>query len=251
MTEHGRKVLDLDALRRSCRNCSVHELCLPAPLYGEDLDRLVRMLDSSNCGRGQHVYNIGDRFKSLYIVQKGSLKSWVTSIHGHVQILGFHLPGEIIGLDGVDSLRYQCSAEPLEPSRLCRLPYEDLEGVAARVPGLQRQLLRVISREIIIEHEHVMMMSSRPAIERVALFLQVLAQRRTLRGHPPRLLELSMSRADLANYLALASETVSRMLTALQAKGVIRLSHRKLEILNPTGLAQISGEELGSMRLAD
>jgi len=244
-------VLDLEALRRGCRNCSVNELCLPAPLHGDDLDRLVGMLTSGDYERGRHVFNIGDRCRNLYVVQKGSLKSWVTTLHGHVQVLGFHLPGEIIGLDGLDSLRHQSTVEPLEHSVICRLPYEDLENVAARIPSLHRQLLRVISREIIIEHEHIMMMSSRPAIERVALFLQVLAQRRTLRGHPPRLLELSMSRADLANYLALASETVSRMLTTLQTRNFIRLSHRKLEILDPYGLAEVSGEELGSMSLAD
>lgn len=209
------------------------------------------MLDSGIYEPGRHVFNIGDRCRSLYVVQNGSLKSWVTSIHGHVQILGFHLPGEIIGLDGLDSLRHQSSVEPLEHSVICRLPYEDLENIATHVPGLHRQLLRVISREFIIEHEHVLMMSSRPAIERVALFVQVLAQRRTLRGHPPRLLELSMSRAELANYLALASETVSRMLTRLQARNIIRLSHRRLEILDPRGLREISGEDLGSISLAD
>lgn len=251
MSKDANNVLDLEALRRSCRNCTVHELCLPAPLHGDDLDRLASMVDSSDYEPGRHLFNIGDRCRSLYIVQKGSLKSWVTSVHGHVQILGFHLPGEIIGLDGVDSLRHQSSAEPLEHSIVCRLPYEDLEKIATQVPGLHRRLLRVISREFIIEHEHVLMMSSRPAIERVALFVQVLVQRNTLRGYPPHLLELSMSRADLANYLALATETVSRMLTTLQAKNLIRLSHRKLQILDPHGLAEVSGEDVGSMSLAD
>lgn len=251
MNKDANNVLDLEALRRGCRNCSVNELCLPAPLHGDDLDRLSKILDSSAYVPGRHVFNIGDRCRSLYVIQKGSLKSWVTSSHGHMQVLGFHLPGEIIGLDGLDSLHHQSTVEPLEYSVLCRLPYVDLENIVSQVPGLHRQLLRVISREFVIEHEHVMMMSSRPAIERVALFVQVLAQRRTLRGHPPRLLELSMSRSDLASYLALASETVSRMLTTLQTRKIIRLSHRKLEILDPHGLAEVSGEDLGSISLAD
>lgn len=251
MTGDTAKLLDFKALRNSCRRCSVLELCLPAPLEGEDLDRLAGMLDSRSYTRGEHVYNNGDRSGNLYIVRRGSLKSWATSIHGHVQIFGFHLPGEIFGLDGVDTFRYQSSVEALEPSALCRLPYDALESIASGIPSLHRQLLRVISREIVIEHEHVMMMSSRPAIERVALFVQVLAQREARRGRSPNLLTLAMPRADIASYLALANETVSRMLSKLEKHGLIRIAHRRLEILDPEGLIEISGEDPVSMRLAD
>lgn len=251
MSESGGNILDFEALRHSCSRCSVVELCLPAPLERTDLDRLAGMLDSRSYRRGQHVYNTGERSGALYIVRKGSLKSWITSIHGHVQILGFHLPGEIFGLDGMDAFRYQGTVEALEPSVLCRLPYDALEDIAARIPSLHRQLLRVISREIVIEHEHVMMMSSRPALERVALFVQVLAQREALRGHSPHLLDLTMSRADIASYLSLANETVSRMLTSLEKRGLIAIARRKLEILNAQGLVEISGEDPVSMLLAD
>lgn len=251
MSGNAENVLNLDALRRSCRTCSVQELCLPAPLEGEDLDRLAGMLDSRSYMRGEHVYNNGARSGNLYIVRRGSLKSWVTSMHGHAQVLGFHLPGEIFGLDGVDTFRYQSSVEALEPSALCRLPYDALERIALDIPSLHRQLLRVISREIVIEHEHVLMMGSRPAIERVALFVQVLAQREARRGRSPHLLTLAMPRADIASYLALASETVSRMLSKLEKHGLIRIAHRRLEILDPEGLIAISGEDPVSMRLAD
>lgn len=251
MTQGGGKLLDFEALRNSCRRCSVLELCLPAPLEGADLDRLTGMLCTRTYAPNQHVYNTGDRSGNIYIVRKGALKSWVTSIHGHEQILGFHLAGEIFGLDGIDSFQYQSGVQALEPSELCLLPYGALETIASQVPSLHRQLLRVISREIVIEHEHVMMMSSRPAFERVALFVQVLAQREALRGQRPQLLELPMSRADIASYLALANETVSRMLSKLEKNGLIRNGHRKLEILDAEGLMQITGEDPVSIRLAD
>jgi len=251
MTQGSGKLLDFETLRKSCRRCSVLELCLPAPLEGADLDRLGGMLCSRSYTPNQHVYNTGERSGNIYIVRKGSLKSWVTTVHGHEQILGFHLPGEIFGLDGVDAFQYQSGVQALEPSELCLLPYDALETIASQVPSLHRQLLRVISREIVIEHEHVMMMSSRPAIERVALFVQVLAQREALRGQPPQLLKLTMSRADIASYLALANETVSRMLSRLEQSGLIRVTHRKLEILDPEGLIEITGEYPVSLRLAD
>lgn len=243
--------LNLDQLRLSCRACSLQELCLPATLRKHELGQLADLLGHSTYRAGEHVYNDGDRFHALYVVRSGMVKTWVTSLNGSLQILGFHLPGELFGLDGVSEHRHRCSAELLETSEVCRVPFDQLERVANRVPALQRQLLRIISREFLLEQEHLVMMGGRPAIERVALFLQTLSQRRALLGFDRRALELGMTRADIGNYLALATETVSRVLARLQRLGVIHLDRHRLEILDLQRLIDIAGEDLGLHRYPD
>lgn len=243
--------LDLDRLRLSCRACTLQELCLPATLRAHEVGQVADLLGHSRYRPGEHVFNDGDRFRALYVVRSGLLKTWVTSLNGSIQILGFHLPGELFGLDGVAEHRHRCTAEPLEASEVCRVPFDQLERVANRVPSLQRQLLRIMSREFMLEQEHHVMMGGRPAIERVALFLQTLSQRRALLGHDRRVLELGMTRVDIGNYLALATETVSRVLARLQRLGIIHLDRRRLEVLDLERLIDIAGEDLGLHRYPD
>lgn len=245
------ELFSLEALRLSCSGCSLQELCLPATLRGDDLAKLSDMVGHERYARRAHIYNTGDRCDSLYVVHGGSVKTWMTSLNGHVQVLGFHLPGEIFGLDGVSEHHYHCTAESLEPVEVCRLPYAELEKVANEVPGLQKQLMRMVSREFMLDNEHLTMMGARPAMERLALFLQTLSQRRALLGLERDIVEMSMSRIDVANYLALATETVSRLLSRLQDLEVIRLDRRWIKILDMDRLIEISGEDLGLIHYPD
>ena len=251
MNVYQHNVLDIDELRLSCRQCRLYPVCLPATLRHNELSELAELLGHSDYRRGEHVFNIGDPVHCLYVVREGSVKTWVTSMNGEVQILGFHLPGELIGLDGLLKHRHQCSAEPMEDARVCRLPYVQLEHAMREVPSLQKQLMRLISREFVLEHEHLVLMSGRPALERLGLFLQTLMHRRELLGADPMAFTMSMSRVDLANYLALATETVSRLFARLQRRGVIRLDRRDVEILDRDQLVEISGDDLALMDCVD
>jgi CRP/FNR family transcriptional regulator len=238
-------LLDLDRLRAVCNQRSMPELLLPAPIEAASLEDLCRIVDEVPYFPGQHVYNIGDRLRFLYIVRSGWLKSSVTSAHGYEQILGFHLPGEIFGLDGLNDWKHRSCVDPLMSARVCCLPVAEIGSLAAKVPGLQRQLMRIISREFAIQEEHVLMMSSRPALERVAFFLQTLLAREVPRStKQPVTLELGMSRSDVANYLALTRETISRALGRLKSMKLIELHGRKLVVTDPAGLAEVSGELL-------
>lgn len=241
---HRKPDFDIQQLRLSCRECSVHELCLPSSLRGDDLIRLSDLVGHSSYDPGQHIFNTGDVFQALYVVQSGSVKTSVTTRDGGLQILHFHLPGELIGLDGLAEHHHQCTAEPLEPSQVCRLPYRKIEQLANDIPALQKQLLRIVSREFFLDHQHILMMGGRPAIQRLALFIQTLSHRKRLLHEDHRNLTLSMSRVELANYLALATETVSRLLARLQRLGVLRLERHNLEIVDMERLVEISGDDL-------
>jgi CRP-like cAMP-binding protein len=141
--------LDLKLLQKSCANCGLYQLCLPASIGGEDLPRLEQVVQvKKTLEREQALYTAGQPFRALYVVRSGAFKTYAVDGEGETQVLGFHLPGEIMGLDAIAGGRHQCSAEALAPSSACEVPYDRLEQVARELPGLQQQLLRVISREV-------------------------------------------------------------------------------------------------------
>ncbi len=231
---------DLNQVRRQCARCDLRELCLPAGLGSDDVDRVDQMVaDRTSLAAGDTLYHAGSPFRALYVIKTGALKTQVVSEGGELQVLGFHLPGEIMGFDALATERHQCSAEALEASSVCRLPYVELERICSTVPGLQRQFMRLVSREIGDDHDHVAMMGRSQAISQLALFLHSLSKRQERLGRSPDQLTLSMSRSDLANYLGLVLETVSRLFGRLQDMGLIEVRRREIKILDIAGLKQL------------
>lgn len=233
-------VFDLNQLRRSCSSCALSELCLPAGIGRNDLDRLdITVRDKRTLDRGGVLYRDGDSFDALYVVRSGSLKTFVQDEAGDVQVLGFHLPGEIIGFDALALNRHVSQAEALERSSICELPYARLQQVISEVPALHRQLMRVISREVIEEHRHLVMMGRQQAQEQLAIFLKSLANRYQRLQRDGVALSLPMSRYDIANYLGLVVETVSRLFSRLEEMGVLEVNRKSVRILRPDLLADL------------
>lgn len=239
--------LDLVALKEHCAGCNIRQMCLPISLEPPDQKKLCSLVSCKSVPKGEFVYLDDAPFRYLYLVRKGAVKTWCSNSGGEMQILAFHLPGELIGLDGVAQTRHQCTAQALVKTELCQIPYTRLDTLAEDLPSLRARLMNIVSREFVLEQEHIMMMSARPAIERLALFLQTLRQRIEMAAGPRRVLTLDMARWEIANFLALASETVSRLLVELQKAGVIRISRRDLEILDMERLIEISGQDLGEL----
>ncbi len=235
-------ILDLNQLRRSCGSCALHELCLPGGITAEELIQLdATVRDKRTLDRGDALYREGDAFGALYVVRSGSLKTFVQNEDGQMQILGFHLPGEIVGVDALASDRHMSQAEALERSSICELPYTRLQKVVAEVPALNRQLMRIISREVVEEHRHLVVMGKQPAQERLAIFLASLADRYNRLHRDGTRLTLTMSRSDIANYLGLVVETVSRVFTRMEEIGVLEVNRKAVRILQPEHLASLCG----------
>lgn len=247
MSADSHPVVDLNRLRRTCSACGLHQLCLPAAIGGDDLQHLEDILQARRpLERGQSIFRTDSAFASLYVVRSGSFKTFTTNEQGDSQVLGFHLPGEVLGFDAVSTDRHQCSAEALERSTVCEVPYGKLALIAAQVPELQRQLMRVISREVQRDHEHLVMMGRRHAQERLAIFLKSFADRHRRLQRDPSLLSLGMSRYELANYLGLVVETVSRLFTKFQQSGVLEVHRKTVRILDFAKLEQLTGEAGGA-----
>jgi CRP/FNR family transcriptional regulator, anaerobic regulatory protein len=236
-------IVDLSNLKRSCAQCSLVQLCLPASIGGEDLDRLDRaVLSKRPFKRGDRLFNAGQPMQALYVARDGAFKSYTQDENGDLQIIGFHLPGELIGLDGLANERHRCSAEALSSARVCEVPFPQLQHIASQVPGLQRQLMRIIGRGMVQDHQHLEMMGRKQALERLAIFLHSLSERFAALGENPHRFTLPMSREDIANYLGLVLETVSRLFGKLQQQGVIALDRRRVDILDAAALALLTGE---------
>jgi CRP/FNR family transcriptional regulator len=238
-----RSGLDLRLLQKSCASCGLHQLCLPASIGDEDLPELDRIVEvKKTLEREQALFAAGQPFRALYVVRSGAFKTSTIDSQGEVQVLGFHLPGEIMGLDAIASGRHECSAEALMKSSACEVPYDRLEAVALELPGLQQQLMRVISREVQHDQRHLVMIGRKVALERLAIFLHSLSQRLERVRRDPHLFVLPMSRRDLANYLGLVVETVSRLFSRLSELGVIAVERKTIRILDPAKLRELAGE---------
>jgi CRP/FNR family transcriptional regulator len=232
--------LDIGQLRRSCASCGLQELCLPAGISGDDLVRLdAAVKDKLVLERGRTLYLAGDAFHSLFVVRSGALKTVVVDEDAGQQVLGFHLPGEIVGVDALASGRHACQAEALERTSICELPFAQLQRFVSDIPALHRQLLRVISREVVQEHQHLITMGQQQAHVRLAIFLKSLSDRYVTLHRNGTDLTLPMSRGDIANYLGLAIETVSRLFARFTDMGVLSVRGRMVTVLRPDLLAEL------------
>ncbi|HET6555578.1 MAG TPA: helix-turn-helix domain-containing protein [Dyella sp.] len=223
-----------------CGTCAFSEACLSSGYGKQDLAALHCLVEHVQTQRaGEHVFRRGEPFKALYAVRSGSVKTLMFSRDGREQVLGFYLPGEIIGLNGIYPDLYPCDAITLEKTEFCRFSFPAMSSLAAVLPVVQQHLFRLLSKELgmvsLLAGEHT-------ADERVAAFLVDFSERHDRRGLQSSRFRLSMSRSDIASYLRLAPETVSRVLTRFRQQGWVAIEGRhvqliRMDALRETGLA--------------
>ncbi|MDB6164078.1 MAG: Crp/Fnr family transcriptional regulator [Xanthomonadaceae bacterium] len=178
--------------------------------------------------------------RAVYVARKGAFKTISVSEEGEEQVIGFHLPGELIGLDALGSGAHRCEAVALNTSNVCEVPFDELSQVAAQIPGLQQQLMRVIGQSVSRDQQHMELLSRRQANERIALFLHGFGERLRHGGQSGTDFRLPMSREDVAHFLGLAFETVSRGFTRLQDEGLIEVDGRRIRLLDVERLDQVA-----------
>ena len=149
-------------------------------------------------------------------MRAGTVKTYVNDSEGREQVQGFFLPGEVIGLNAISQDRYPCNAVALDSVMLCRFSFPGIAALATRMPGVQQQLFKLLSQDI---GKAALLAGNYTADERMAAFLVSLSRRYAARGFSPRRFRLTMTRTDIANYLRLASESVSRGFRRLQDTG--------------------------------
>ena len=233
--------IDLASLRRGCAHCSLQQLCLPAGISGAELQRLDEIVRRRRpVAQGERLFRLGEPMAALYVARNGAFKTVSISEEGEEQVVGFHLPGELIGLDALGEGIHRCEAVALGSANVCEVPFDQLSDVARQLPGLQQQLLRIIGQSVGRDHDHMGILVRRQAGERIALFVHGLSERYRNIGQSAEQFKLPMSRDDIARYLGLALETVSRGFSRLQEDGVIEVAGRRIEILDQTELRRLA-----------
>lgn len=198
--------------------------------------------------RNDFLYREGDELNGIYAVKTGSIKTFIIREDGSEQVLGFHLPGEIIGLDAIESGKHTCNAKVLETTATCLIPFTKLEKLSMEIPSLQHQMFRLMSREISNESNMLILLGKRNADERLAAFLLSLSRRYKQRGFSATEFNLSMSRNEIGNYLGLAVETVSRLFTRFQDDGILRVERKHIELINLDALTNICDSHVFSSK---
>lgn len=232
----------LDRLRRVCSGCSLRNLCLPAGLDQSEIEALeVRVEKRRQLKAREYLHRAGDPSTAIYVVRFGSLKSYRLRQDGELQIVGLHLPGELFGMDALADDHHQLSTQALETSSICALPLVEMDRIMRDIPNVNRQILGMMSREMGEASENHVLLARRAAAERVALFLCRYIDRLIRVGMRANSFELAISRQDLANYLGLQIETVSRAFGRLRDQGIIQVDRRLIDIKDAAALRREAG----------
>ncbi len=206
---------------------------MPMGLNSQQMTMIDRMVSTRvRALRGQTLFRAGGVFKSLYVVRTGFFKTCVSTADGREQVSGFYMGGELMGLDGIGSAQYTCTAIALEDSDICVLHMNELNMLGRSIPELQWHVQKIMSREIVRDHDLFLMLGSMRADARVASFLLNLLARLHARGQSGDAVHLRMTREEMGSHLGLTIETVSRTLAKLSRSEIIAVQLKEVRILD-------------------
>jgi CRP/FNR family transcriptional regulator len=221
-----------------CSTCAFSAACISSGYDKSQLRDLHVLVEHVGPYReGEHIFREGDPFNAIAAVRAGTVKTYVTDAEGREQVQGFFLPGEVIGLNAISQSRYPSNAVALDTVLLCRFSFPNIAALATRMPGLQQQLFKLLSQDI---GKASLLAGNFSADERMAAFLISLSRRYAARGFSANRFQLTMTRTDIANYLRLATETVSRVLRRFQDDGLLRVDRRDIELVDRPRLEQLA-----------
>jgi len=226
----------------ACKDCGIYKLCRLAsdgedPSVSNTLVRRRRILR-----RGEYLYRNGDSFHEIYAVRHGSIKTYVFSDDGRTQITNFHGPGELIGLDAIEAGRFNSEAIVLETTNVCEVSFSHFQGLSRKIPGLQDQMIAVMSHVILRGQQMMLLLGKKNATERLATYLVNLSRNIDKHKSSRSPYKLTMSRRDIGNYLGLTQETVCRILARFQEEGIINIQRKYIHLVDVDRLCELASE---------
>ncbi len=224
--------------RTSCSKCNAEKLCLVVGMDQKCVDSFNGIVrERGSFKPGEAIYRRGSSFKNLYVIQSGSAKTETETRDGRLHVTGFYLEGELMGMDSIGQKNHSSSAIALEECWVCEIPYSDLLDLCGSAPELQAKLFSRMGSRIHADEFEWNMVRNESADRRVLFFLHDLHQRQQLvSGEKSDHVFLMMSKQDIAGFLGLSPESLSRSLKRLEESGAIE-NHRKSIVLVDDGLA--------------
>lgn len=220
----------------SCPQCPSRQHCIVRGLEAEDTRRWNGLVDQFlNLPAGKVLLEPGSKVASVYSVRAGCIKTFTLDAQGNERVRGFHLAGDIVGLDMLADERSSIHAVAIVPSQVCVMQRGEMRKLVETTPELTRRLVDRLSHSL---QNALALGGDFTADQRVAAFLLQMHVR--LAPLPGRPLKLPMGRRDIANYLRLATETVCRALTRFEQRGVLEVQDRDIVIRNRQALQNLA-----------
>ncbi|MDO5666425.1 MAG: fumarate/nitrate reduction transcriptional regulator Fnr [Alcaligenaceae bacterium] len=238
------KTIILDDKSVHCSQCMSNHLCMPAGLNEQETNKLTELVkERIRIPKNQALFQAGTPFSSIYSVRSGSMKTQLESEDGHMQITGFSLPGELVGLDGIATQEHSSTAIALEDTEVCVIRLDDLDRLSKSIPALHTQLRHLMGNEINRSHRMALTLGSLKSDQRVAAFILNMVDRLGQLGYSSTEFVLRMTREEIGIYLGLTLETVSRLLSRFAREGFIEVQQREVKILNRDALQALVRKE--------
>lgn len=216
-----------------CARCGFRRACFPLRIGSRGPGTAQRLrIRRRQFARGAALYHAGDRLTAVYAVRSGCVKEVAFSPEGDELVTSFYLPGEVLGLSALPDKRFRTSAVAVEPTRCCEIPWPALAQRIAASPEVATELIGLAARSASAAQEFAVSVMRHSALSRVAGFLASVSTRRRDRGLEGLRFRLGLRRRDIASYLGLTLETVSRCFSELARRNLIRVRAKQVELVH-------------------
>ena len=224
---------------QACSQCGARALSICNSLDGADLQRLDALAERASFAAGEALIREGDEARNVFNITSGSVRVFKLLADGRRQITGFLFAGDFVGLATGDT--YVFSAEAIEPVTACRFRKAEYRNMIRECPSLETALLERATLELAAAQNQMLLLGRKTATERIASFLLDLPAHDLARPMPAGHVHLPMSRSEIADYLGLTIETVSRVLSRLKTQGLLKLaSLNEVVVMQPRKLRALA-----------
>lgn len=223
----------------NCFQCQLGSICLPVALQDADIIKLDNIVKrGSSLGRNDHIYQPQDDFNAVFAIKSGFVKTYRLTEDGQEQVTGFYFPGEVFGLDGISDTKHDCFAKALIATSICEIPFNQFSELTLEFPELQSHFFKLMGQKITSDQQLITLLSKKSSEQKIATFLIMISSRLANREQNSLEFKLDMSRTDIANYLGLTVETVSRTFSKLNKTAIITLDQKNVTINDITALTE-------------
>ncbi|WP_420403142.1 helix-turn-helix domain-containing protein [Nisaea sp.] len=210
-------------LQSPCDDCDIRDLAICGALRTNEVQRLNRIMTTMDLAAGDPIVDEGEPSDFVYTLTTGAVRLYKLLADGRRSVTGFLFPADFLGVSMQHT--YSTSAEAITPVTLCRFQRTELGRLMEEIPTLERRLFARATEELSLMQEQIVLLGRKSAAERVASFLRGLSERQVKRHLPANPVSVPMTRTDIADYLGLTTETVSRTITQFKSKDLISVEN--------------------------
>ncbi|MBN9288917.1 MAG: hypothetical protein BGO43_07740 [Gammaproteobacteria bacterium 39-13] len=230
----------MSVLEPSCFSCRLSTYCFPPGLDKDHLYLLDSLIDKQRLfHKNEYVYREKKDFTEIFIIRTGSVKTYNIANNGQIAITGFCYPGEILGMNAIAAKSYQENAVALDTVSVCALKYCEFVKLSNQFISFNQQLIKLMSEKLASQ---LITNHACSAESKIALFLLTISNKMKNYGTSGIDFSLSMSRDDIAKYLGLATETVSRILSKFKLRKILTCSNKAVHLQDILQLEILAAE---------